>query len=193
MMSHPILSTHPIIVLEAPINNPQAIRLIETDSVIDGGILPSDATPGTEAPPPASHQYQGVAVLEEGVEEDGKWIHGASPFYSSLVKKIIVGQGYSLEPPAYPVVSLCSDNDKPITQTYCLPPNPYILGRLEQYRQQVIEDTSSKPANKAFPRPPISLERVAELMTMYLRSKSPHPCHVPSGRCLSLLTFGTIF
>ena len=148
---------------DAPMNNPQAIKLIETDSIVDGDILPSDATPGTEALPSTSHQDQGVAVVEEGVEEDGKWIHGASPFYAALVKKIIVGQGYALEPSAYPVVSLCSDNDKPVTQTYRLPPNPYILGRLEQYRQQVIEDTSSKPANKAFPRPPISLERVAEL------------------------------
>ena len=61
------------------------------------------------------------------------------------------------------MVSLCSDNEKPVPQIFRLPPNPYILGRLEQYRQQVIDDTSSKPASKHFPRPPISLERVAEL------------------------------
>ena len=143
-------------------NNPDAIRLPETDSIVDGDLLPSDATPGTSTVPPSTLPAQESMSLEE-VEEDGKWVHGASPFYSSLVKKIIVNQGYSLEPSAYPVVSLCSDNEKPVSQTYRLPSNPYILGRLEQYRQQVIDDTSSKPSTKHFPRPPVSLERVAEL------------------------------
>ena len=71
--------------------NPDAIRLQETDSIIDGDLLPSDATPGTSVVTPSALPAQETMSPEE-VEEDGKWVHGASPFYSSLVKKIIVNQ-----------------------------------------------------------------------------------------------------
>ena len=102
-------------------------------------------------------------ISEDTPEDEEKWVQGASPFFVSLVKKIIEERGYPLEPQTSSVPGLLSDTEKVKPLTYRLPPNPYILGRLQSYRNQVVEDTAAKAASKHYPKPPASLERVAEL------------------------------
>ena len=61
------------------------------------------------------------------------------------------------------VPHLKSDDDTPTPSVHRLPPNPYILAKLNQHRAQVLDASRAKPGSTHFSKPPPTLERCAEL------------------------------
>ena len=101
------------------------------------------------------------APVEENEEES--WVPGASSFFTSLIRKIITLNNYESDPIVTEVPMLKSDEGRSKPSIFRLPPNPYIAARSEQLRQQVISLTAAAPNFKQFPKPPPTLERVAEV------------------------------
>ena len=135
---------------------------------------PSDSLAGLtqSAPTPPVHDQATtssipttpVVVKSANPEEDEEvWIPGASSSFVSLVKKINEIHNNPSDDSVSQFPSLLCDDGARKPSIHRLPPSVYIKARKEYLRQSLLHDSRSEPTSKLFPKPPATLERVAEL------------------------------
>ena len=129
------------------------------------GLTQSNPAPSAHSDPSAALAATAPIVVKSSNpdEEEEVWVPGASPTFVNLVKKVneinnnpeddVVSQFPSL---------LCDDSGKK-PSVHRFPQSPYIKARKEFIRQSLLHDSRSEPASKLFPKPPPTLERVAEM------------------------------
>ena len=96
-------------------------------------------------------------------EEEEVWIPGASTSFVNLVKRVNDIRNNPTDDSIEQFPSLLCDDGAKKPSVHRLPTSPYIHARKEYLRQTLLYDSRAEPATNLFPKPPPTLERVAEI------------------------------